>query len=387
MKVFKSKALTLGILILCFLYFTNDFGLIDIEKTSIVVALGVDYRGDLDEYFVTAQIATPKSSAEMTVQNEKRTINASGKTVSEAIENIGAATGWYPMLSFCELLLIGEVTTQKNLMDVVSFFLRSDDIPDSALIAAAENSAAETLSSPPVLENVTAIAIEKIISDAQKSKLVAMSNVKDFAQGYYSHSGCSFMPVIKKITEKSAKDEGGEESGNEKFIFDATSTRVFSYGKSAFDLNKEETFIFNLITNGCADVMFPVSDVVIGDKPCDVIFKVKGINSDKKLTLGETPKYEINLGLSLVIADADGAIGISKLHPAAKIPENALKKAEKKIADAFYAIFEKSVDGDCDLFKLKDFLYKYDYDNYGTYADSLPKKATAEIRVKCTSRG
>ena len=45
------------IIVMLFLFFTTDLGLVDIHKTSIVVAVGVDVTED--GYDVTAQAAVP----------------------------------------------------------------------------------------------------------------------------------------------------------------------------------------------------------------------------------------------------------------------------------------------------------------------------------------
>ena len=48
------------IIVLIGLFFTNDFGLVDIRKTSIIVAVSVDVEDD--EVQVTAQLAVPQPS-------------------------------------------------------------------------------------------------------------------------------------------------------------------------------------------------------------------------------------------------------------------------------------------------------------------------------------
>ena len=46
--------------LLGFLFFSNDFGLTDVQKTAIIMAVGVDKEED--DFVVTSQIAIPKSS-------------------------------------------------------------------------------------------------------------------------------------------------------------------------------------------------------------------------------------------------------------------------------------------------------------------------------------
>ena len=68
---------------LVFLFFTNDFGLTDVQKTAIVMAVGIDREEDT--FIVTSQIAIPESSKQgqssKTVQLVSR-----GKTIAKAFE-------------------------------------------------------------------------------------------------------------------------------------------------------------------------------------------------------------------------------------------------------------------------------------------------------------
>ena len=61
MKYIKVKAALFAIFALSLLFFGSDFSIIDIEKTAIITALGVDVEDD-GKYLVTAQIAVPESS-------------------------------------------------------------------------------------------------------------------------------------------------------------------------------------------------------------------------------------------------------------------------------------------------------------------------------------
>ena len=49
------------LLVLLVMFFTNDFGLVDIHKTSIITAVAIDSDDD-GEVLVTAEIAVPQPS-------------------------------------------------------------------------------------------------------------------------------------------------------------------------------------------------------------------------------------------------------------------------------------------------------------------------------------
>lgn len=85
--------------VLLLLFFSNDFGIIDIQKTAIVVAVGIDKsEKQEDKYDVTAQIAIPvtagTSGAEAACEITIRDTN----TIGEAVAQINSQTGWFPTL-------------------------------------------------------------------------------------------------------------------------------------------------------------------------------------------------------------------------------------------------------------------------------------------------
>ena len=73
------------LLVLAVSFFTNDFGLVDIQKTALVIAVGIDREED--EFVVTTQIALPKPDEQGEQDSE---IVSKGKTVASAFEEINA---------------------------------------------------------------------------------------------------------------------------------------------------------------------------------------------------------------------------------------------------------------------------------------------------------
>ncbi|MDE6667853.1 MAG: hypothetical protein K2K38_05850, partial [Clostridia bacterium] len=72
------------------LFFTNDFGLVDIHKSAIITAVGIDLEEE--EVQVTAEIAVPQPS--QSGENIKYTqVQGSGLTIADALNEINAKTG------------------------------------------------------------------------------------------------------------------------------------------------------------------------------------------------------------------------------------------------------------------------------------------------------
>ena len=100
MRFLRSKFLLYATAFIFLLFMTSDFGLVNIERTAIIMAIGVDYLKEENEFEVTAQLAIPQPSSNASSENKDSLISEKGKTIADAIDKIGIMTGWYPMLSF-----------------------------------------------------------------------------------------------------------------------------------------------------------------------------------------------------------------------------------------------------------------------------------------------
>ena len=56
----KAKIIMILVFITFLFFFSNDFGLIDVEKTSIITAIAIDKSNE--EFTGTAQIAVPEAT-------------------------------------------------------------------------------------------------------------------------------------------------------------------------------------------------------------------------------------------------------------------------------------------------------------------------------------
>ena len=131
------------------LFFTNDFGLLDIHKTAIITAVGIDYEGG--EVKVTAQIAVPKPS-QSGDSIEYTEIQGSGITAADALNEINSKTGYYPKLLFCKLFLIGESCQSENLFRILGCLYRKNFSELTALVAMCKGNAEDMLKMPASLE-------------------------------------------------------------------------------------------------------------------------------------------------------------------------------------------------------------------------------------------
>lgn len=402
MKFLRTYFLPIMIAFAMLLFFTHDFGLIDIEHTAIIVAMGVDKTND--EYEVSTQIAIPQATTQ-NVSNNDSLISAKGKTIAEALDKIAVNTGWYPLFAFCNLIILGESTLDGNIMDTVNFFIRTDRVPDSATVCACEGTAKELLSTNTPLDSVSSFAMQKILQqDYARMDRIANVNVKQFAEKSLSKSETAYFPYVSTVKsgEKSGSGSSGGSSGgsggsggqgkngqggNESSVYDATNTVVFSKGRKVFFLSSEETLMLNLKSKNSIDTFIELDEVNYEGKITPVLMEIE--NSKKEYYFefdGERPVYNVRMTLYCRIVSANANAPVSELYPSAKVPDDVLEATEKKIKDTLTSLYKKSQLVGCDLFGIKDELYKYHYKKYDGLKDDILSATALNLEITCRSK-
>ena len=361
-------------------FFSNDFGLVDIQKTAIILAAGIDRTAD--GFSLTAQIAVPKGSDRTTGGTSSVEIEGQGATVSDCISAIYAKTGWVPKLVFCDLVLLGEEAARANAFDALDFFLRNEYAPDSCLLAVCEGTAAETLKATSAIDDASSLALEKLFSDAaKKSGRVMTTTLREFAIGYYGRSASGYMPYVRMTSQSGAQGgSGGQnaaggqgaaggQSGQE-MIFSAEQTAVFSQGRMTDVLTEAETFAFSLLKG----------NVYGGTLPSDGI-TLAVLRNDGSVSLAEEPTLQATLSVDLKVRLAGRGAPSSPENVAKdSVTEEELAAAESALRGAVSALWERCAQSECDLFNLRRTLYRRSAAAYGTWKP-LSQIGT-EIRVR-----
>lgn len=398
-----SRYYLLVVLFLAFLFFTNDFGLIDTQKTAIVTAVGIDREGD--EIILTSQIALPQSSSQGKATESVQLVSR-GKTVSEAFEQVNAKTGWYPKLVFCKLLVLGKKTAEQNVFDVLDFFLLDEYLTDDCLVTVCEGKAKDMLDTSALVDPTSSLAIEKVLSPhAERVGAVHPSTLKDFAVGYFGDDSSGLLPILKQ--EKQQEDTAdspspqqsesgqGKSSGQagenpstpqgkntqdkEKPIFSARETALFVKGVWRETLTPEETFAVNAAVGKLRLASYSVG---VGNESCTLTIKH---NSPKiKLTVGEEGHGQVKIHVTLTagVSDYSKAVDLKKLADAGDVPDGVFFAAEKKLTAELTSAYEKARKVGCDVFSIKERLIKYKNRKYHVKKDEFLNQTTLSVDVR-----
>lgn len=402
---FKKKVpvlYALAAIFLTILFFSNDFGLVDIQKTAIVLAVGIDREED--SFVVTSQIAAPSASADPKASAEAVQVETRGDTVGAAIQKINEKTGWYPKLVFCNLIILGKTATEKNAFESLDFFLRNEYMSDDCNLCCTEGSAGELLSGSSAVEQISSLAIGKILSEhSAKLGLVAASNLRDFATHYFSCCGCGYMPIVSQspLTEKddkeqadgqkeqsgSGKKQGDEgqggnpsgEAGGKEQTFTATNTALFSDGIYKGKLTAEETFAFQCIRN---DLRLAAFDAEHGGVTYTLLIKKSKASVKFSVDDYAVPRLKISVTVKAGLQDLSSSQTIAEIAAPDKTKEAVLKAAGEKFAKAVRSVFEKSRALNCDIFDVKNRLHKYESAYFSAYKDSVLERLLFSAEAK-----
>ena len=382
MRLLRIRIIVILGAILTILYFTSDFALVDIEKSAIVVALGID-KAD-QGYKVTAQIATPQT-AETASSYDDTVMTSTGKTVLEAVENIGSFAGWHPKLSFCSMIFIGRELAKTDIENVVEYFLTTERVENSAILAMSDTTAEDLLYAQTPLDTISSFALQKIVlkSDAM-SGTVGATNLKTFAQSLYSKSKSGYMPVIDIIhgAAKGGESSQSEGSGGEKkdeVVFNASRLALFFEGAYVGQLSEEETLIYYFYKG-------PVYHTALTVRIDGVDYFLSADTKERSISV-DPEKMTVDMKLTVKVATDDSVSvnDLTKFRSNSQVPEKTLKAVEEKLTSLTLSMFNKIADCNADILMIKDNVYKFKHSRYDGISEKRAKDFTPRPRVRVVS--
>lgn len=407
-------------LVLLGLFFTNDFGLVDIHKTAIITAVGIDTEDG--EVIVTGELVAPQPS--QSGENIRYTqVQGSGLTIADALNEINAKTGFYPKLQFCHLILVGESCKERELFSLLACFYRKNFSELTALVAACEGKAADMLALKSEVEDSTSEAIIKVLSDEiKKSANANPMNLKEIAMTNYSKSAACYMPYVEANEQGTSENGGngeniggsggnqggssgssnngssggGGESGGsqnggssgaeggstEKTMeFTARKTAIYSEGKFRGILDERQSFALSAIKN----------DIRLAVLPCDAdgvhyTLGMKNVKSDVKLKVnGGIPELTVNFKSKAQINGARKHLDPQQIVFDDVVSDSVLQGAEEALKTRFSDLIETCRQTDCDILGIKEQLYKYNNKYYEAFKDDILTRMNVKFEVEVSS--
>lgn len=396
--------------VLLFAFFSNDFGLVDIQKTAVILAAGID-RTEAG-YELTAQISVPKGgeSAGGTASVE---LTGRGETVADCLMQMYANSGWVPKFDFCSLVLLGEETARAGAMPALNYFLHNEYMSDDCAVAACEGRAGELLQKKSAIDDTPSLAIAKLFSGAaEKSGATVKNTLREFSVSTLGKAESSFMPYIRAFPDGEGENGGGsaegssgnagsgggsEESsgggaggsgdagsgadkGEAPVLFRAEETALFFRGRMTGLLSAEETFAYNLLMGHVSAGILTVE----GEDGLPVSLSIKRGTGKAALSDGEALRAELSVSLKVLVSDRaeEDFLAGTETNVATRTDE---ARAEELLRGSVSSLWETCGESGCDLFLLARELYRRDPGRYEAEKERFPSGIGADISV--TVRG
>lgn len=374
--------------VLAFMFFTNDFGLLDLRKTSVVIGVALDTEGD--DVVLTAQLAVPQP-AENGENTKFNIVTGTGPTIASALNEINVKTGFYPKLVFCKLIVIGESCFDRDLKTLLDYFFRNEYTGLTLSVAACEGKASELIAQQFPCGNSATDVIDKLLSDeARASGNVSTTTVKALGEKLFSPSECAYMPYLENgiLEEEGGGGEGGGESGGsggggggsqqcEESELVCDKCAVFSEGVCKGVLSKDQTFALNLLYGDVRHAFMESGESgeghVLGLRDCkgDVGFKVEG----------DSAMLELKFAATVKIQDDERGFSPEKVKEGG-VKDEILRTGEDTVCALFESLFNEIKSLGCDVFGLRTKLYKNYYGKYEALKDGIYDN----LEFKCAVR-
>ena len=396
--------------VLLFAFFSNDFGLVDIQKTAVILAAGID-RTEAG-YELTAQISVPKGgeSAGGTASVE---LTGRGETVADCLMQMYANSGWVPKFDFCSLVLLGEETARAGAMPALNYFLHNEYMSDDCAVAACEGRAGELLQKKSAIDDTPSLAIAKLFSGAtEKSGATVKNTLREFAVSTLGKAESSFMPYIRAFPDGEGESAGGSaegssgnagsgggaegssggagggsgdagsgaDRGDAPVLSRAEETALFFRGGMTGLLSAEETFAYNLLMGHVSAGILTVE----GEDGRPVSLSIKRGTGKAALSDGESLRAELSVSLKVLVSDRaeEDFLAGTETNVATRTDE---ARAEELLRGYVSSLWETCGESGCDLFLLARELYRRDPGRYEAEKERFPSGIGADISV--TVRG
>ena len=344
---------------LLFAFFSNDFGLVDIQKTAVILAAGIDKSGE--GYELTAQISVPKGG-ETTGGTASVELSGKGETVADCLMMMYADSGWIPKFDFCSLVLLGEEAAKEGAMPALNYFLHNEYMSDNCAVAVAEGSAGEMLKKTSAIDDTPSLAIHKLFSGAAEKTGAAVKNtLRVFAVDTLGVSKSSFMPFIRSLPRESGESGAGGAGSSE-----GSGGAEGSGGKGGASGSEGSG------GEGDAPVLFRAEETALFREG-----KMTGLLSAEEKDM---PRAKLSVRLKVLVSDRTEEDFMAGTETNVATDEDE-RRAEALIASYIASLWGKCQISGCDLLLLARELYRKDPKAYEANVGLIPSGMEADIEV------
>ena len=366
----KGRGVLFLLLVVLFVFTLNSFSSLDIEKTAIIIALGIDR--EQEDYVVTCQLALPSPDGGGDApQQTPNMISGKGPTPAAAYNEIATLTGWMPTLSFCTVIVLGNEIIERPLMDVLDFSLRVKQLNDACLLCAFDGNARDFFNVKTPLDQISAFSILKVFAkENTQSSDVSVQSLKDFAMNYYRQGNGNFMPYVTALPDQNPENKAGSQNSKSE-IMDFAANRIVTFNqdekKEIFspELSKSFVLLTRTVKSGSVNLQnvetaqYTAKNLEVNLESSPAKISVKPEKDELVCTLSFEAKIRI-LHLETDNRNIQNLVD-------AKIPCEIKSKLKETLLADFTALCDRMKELNCDLLQIEESFYKSHPKEYRKY--------------------
>lgn len=309
----------------------------DIRNRLVIQGIGIDIEKD-NSYSVTLQAidtnSTEAASAEGASQPPLQIYKVSGDSIYTAIKSVVESEGKMPLYSQNRIIILGKSITEKNMDNVIDFFVRDVENSSSVYVAAAEKTAAEILETKSGDEYVSARNLKNSIDSHKYDARIFATSLYELISRYNSDIKDFAMPLL------SVKEENGEKD------VEISGTAIFNNKSYREVISKDDTLYLNMLCNKVCNTGLIYSTEDNTSISLDVVeSKTKRTLSVENGTLTVKIKVTLNADISEISGGVAATMDNADIKKFSKHGEEYIEKQLKSMISAMYDRYDSDAAG------------------------------------------
>ncbi len=371
----KAREIQFKIMIIIFValflfFLCGDFKIPAVKETAVITAVGVG-KAENGEFELVFLLAGTNENGE----RENKLVETSAPTVAGGVEMLKSGYGLTPKLAYTSLVLVEKELASGEIFDVISFFLNTSGVHDSAKLMIADGKVGDIFSADIKSEKAGLGGISKVLGTAEKKPIaISQINLKDFAEIYFSKGVDASLACVKLQTI-------GEQT-----VFDVSEAYLYHGDEIMDKINGDTVLAYNILKGKGQGGSFTISDVALEDCISDLRLAVANVSCkvDKTLQLG-VPKINVAVKMKVGLLDQNNSSKtLPQIAGVGADKEIIARAVEKFIKENIEILLEKSFSTNADFLGIGEELlvrYKKEFEAEEGYLGNAFAKVEVLVEV------
>lgn len=174
----------------------------EVDRLATVLAIGIDRVPESKNIYLTVQIPKSErnSSKQSGGQGEAKSymiLNSEGKSLSEAVSNLGIQSSRHILLSHCKIIVIGKNYAETGLDGILDELKRDKEFRRSDWLIITDKTAKEIVEKDVEMEQLPARGLDQILQIFQEAGYLKPMNLNEFFIRINGDSSVSFAPLVQ----------------------------------------------------------------------------------------------------------------------------------------------------------------------------------------------